>query len=365
MKNILPALVLSLALPIMASLAVEVAPGAPRPIPVESQKAVIENEGLWPNLIHGPNNTLFLSSFNKPKHGAIAGEVDGWISKDEGKTWTRSASIEPRPDEVSNRMNHAIGLVDNGTRLVAAISGYTKQGINSTEKWTLIPSVVCASTDGGKSWSKIADLDPGLQPLETIIPFGPVIQAHDGSVRFAAYHREASDRPTSSYMLSSRDGGKTWGIQSKIGESLNETILIRLGDNEWIAMARTAPADSPNSGELRQFRSTDDGSTWVDEGLVTQRNEHPASLIKLKDGRLLLSYSIRTYGAIVARLSEDNGASWGAALEISSYKGDGGYPYSVQLSDGSILTAFYAQKSPSLGQGLESYHTGLVNWSLP
>lgn len=344
---------------------VEVATGTPKPIRVNWQKTIVEGEGLWPTpLIHGPDQSLLTFGYTHPKHGrSRGGEVDAWISKDSGQSWTRGGSLAPVPDEVSTRMNHGVGVVDQGKRLIAVVSGYREVDRPGPEKdrWDLIFPVISESTDGGKVWKEIGVLDVGLEPSEAVIPFGTIYQAADQSLRLSVYHRDLD----AAYMLESSDGGKSWSIRSKIGDDLSETGCLPLSDKEWLAISRTTPEEGRTSGELRQMRSLDDGKTWIDEGNVTQRYEHPADIKRLKDGRLLLTYSIRTYGAIVFRISDNDGASWGRPYEVSAYKGDGGYPSSVELADGSILTTFYAKRSKALGEGLDQYHIGLVNWALP
>ena len=70
----------------------------------------------------------------------------------------------------------------------------------------------------------------------------------------------------------------------------------------------------------------------------------PSHLVRLKDDRLLMSYGHRRppYG-VQARLSRDHGATWSAPLVISGdgIGGDLGYPSTVQLADGSLLTVWY------------------------
>jgi hypothetical protein len=66
--------------------------------------------------------------------------------------------------------------------------------------------------------------------------------------------------------------------------------------------------------------------------------------LRLRSGQLLMSYSHRRAPlGNQARLSKDNGRSWSEAMIIS---GDGmftdlGYPSTVELEDGSLLTVWY------------------------
>jgi len=160
-------------------------------------------------------------------------------------------------------------------------------------------------------------------------------------------------------MLRSDDNGYTWGSPVKIGEGLNECAPLHLGEGRWLAAIRTTAGR-----DLRLFASDDDGATWTDRGPVTKADEHPAHLLRLRDGRILLSYGNRNAGqtGVEALLSADEGSTWSAPLRLIELpKVDLGYPGSVQLPDGKVLTAYYARQGP----GCDNYHMGVVIWSVP
>lgn len=72
-------------------------------------------------------------------------------------------------------------------------------------------------------------------------------------------------------------------------------------------------------------------------------------MIRLADGRLCLTYGYRAepFG-IRARLSDDNGLTWGDEIGIRNDGGgrDIGYPRSVQRKDGQIVTVYYFHDAP-------------------
>jgi hypothetical protein len=71
---------------------------------------------------------------------------------------------------------------------------------------------------------------------------------------------------------------------------------------------------------------------------------------------------------VFARISRDEGLTWGAPRVLfnttvrraNTRPGgtDGGYPSSVQLKDGTIVTAYYCQRIPMH----QRYHMGVVRW---
>lgn len=113
---------------------------------------------------------------------------------------------------------------------------------------------------------------------------------------------------------------------------------------------------------LDLFRLDDDGASWRLDQTLTSLYEHPAHLLRLRDGRVLLTYGGRADAcAVYARLSEDEGKRWQPPLALASYdSGDFGYPSSVQNEDGSIVTAYYTRQSKEHHR----YHMGVVIWEL-
>jgi hypothetical protein len=95
------------------------------------------------------------------------------------------------------------------------------------------------------------------------------------------------------------------------------------------------------------FHSEDGGRTWSTPVQVTRNGEHPADLTVLTDGTVLLTFGrrIRPMGCGVL-LSSDGGRTWNTDREVL-LAGDGvenidlGYPSTVQLADGTIVTLMY------------------------
>jgi hypothetical protein len=77
---------------------------------------------------------------------------------------------------------------------------------------------------------------------------------------------------------------------------------------------------------------------------------NPASLIRLRDGRVCLTYGHRAepFG-IRARLSQDDGRTWGPEIALRSDGGgrDIGYPRSVHRPDGKVVTVYYFHDTPA------------------
>jgi len=205
------------------------------------------------------------------------------------------------------------------------------------------------------------------------MPFGDIVRLHDGTLGVCIYSWQPPGEHNV-YFYSSDDDGRTWARRGTIQEgNINETTPLVLPDGQLLACARTL-----DDQHLELFRSTDRGHTWQREQPLTGAMEHPAHLLNLSDGRILLTYGRRNadnapqfLGGIGYRVSPDAGRTWTEPTPLveSMHRpdmrwphSDGGYPSSVQLDDGQILTAWYTSAMPRVH---ERYHMATAIWSLP
>ncbi|MDF9798936.1 hypothetical protein OKW21_004199 [Catalinimonas alkaloidigena] len=346
---------------------------------VERRFIAIDNVCAWPNLTTLKDGTIIASIFNQPSHARTIGEVECWASKD-GVFWEKTGS-PVSPDPMTNRMNLAAGLANNGD-LIVIPSGWSLEPATRTEEYdhdyklvSVLRPWVARSSDGGKSWKVDKDTFPassGEQETSEFIPFGDILPAEDGSLRMLAYAGQTinEERINIVVMFRSDDDGVSWEQMSVISDGQgdtafsgghNETALFHLGDGEWIAAARRWRAGAATD----LFRSTDDGKTWTLEGPLTQEKQHPAHLMRLDDGKLLITYGNRIAGSygVAIKISEDEGKSWSDEIQIVNDLDtwDLGYPASVQRPDGKIVTAYYAAEASSH----QRYHMATAIWELP
>ncbi|HDY87443.1 MAG TPA: exo-alpha-sialidase [bacterium] len=324
----------------------------------------VDNVCAWPNLTLMPDGTITAIIFNKPSHGLEEGDAVCYASRDGGKTWKYMGTpVHHEPG--TNRMNLAAGLSNDGS-LVALVSGWGGEGFREF----ILPPAICRSKDNGKTWITNGSVKHPEGEAD-LIPFGDIIRL--GGKVLAAFvygYNERQSKPA--YLLYSYDDGYTWGDavpSGKFGEGpgnyndFNEIAPLRLRSDRWLAAVRTA-----RNSDLQLLVSEDEGKTWqipeeLADGAISKRQEHPAHLLELNDGHILLTYGIRwgVHG-IGARVSNDGGKTWNAPIVVIYYGGgDGGYPSSVQLEDGTIITAYYC----SANKNHPRYHMGIVRWKLP
>ena len=143
------------------------------------------------------------------------------------------------------------------------------------------------------------------------------------------------------------DGGLTWKLVSWIGpEPEGFAIMpstVRISDTELLTTLRR------REGTFRwisAWRSQDNARTWTYENNPVEYlgEGNPPMLNRLHDGRLCLTYGFRAYPySIRARLSTDNGKTWGPQIVLreDGVDRDLGYVRSVQRPDDKMVTVYY------------------------
>jgi len=342
----------------------------------------IDHACAWPNLTLLPNGDIVTVIWPEPCHGYWEGAVECWGSQDGGCTWTRRSVPVPHTPG-TNRLNVAAGLANDGA-LVTIISGWEGRTIRPERTHvggfaTVLP-IPARSMDGGYTWTAG---EPSLPPADELrpdymppchdpkddaralmTPFGDIMPLPDGTLGVMIYSSRCN-------FYVSADGGLNWTFRGPLGilQIHNETTWLPLSNDRFLAVART-----DDKGHLEQFISTDQGRTWNYDQSLTEDGYYPAGLTALTDGTILLTYGIRldSLFGIGARISHDQGKTWSEPrvlvdLEDSSNPQDpevpvrdGGYPSSVQLADGTIVTAYYC-KGVSAHQ---RYHMGVLRWTV-
>jgi hypothetical protein len=147
------------------------------------------------------------------------------------------------------------------------------------------------------------------------------------------------------------DGGKGWKFVGWIaaeppgysimpstvrtGDGLLSAVRVRHGDKSWIEAYFSA--DEVKNWSLRSTPAPDTG-----EG-------NPAAMLRLVDGRICINYGVRAKPVgMRARLSSDNGSTWGPEIVLRADGGgrDIGYPRAVQRPDGRVVVVYYYNDDP-------------------
>jgi len=326
---------------------------------VKNQTA-IQAVCAWPNLQIAADGELLVFLFNQPCHGVWEGDLDCWSSRDRGETW----QFRGRPaahKSGTNRMNCAVGVLEGGDVLVLC-SGWTHRGPagqepeNKAAAVTLSPWI-CRSGDQGRAWSMTDDFPAaGGEGRQICVPFGNIRQGADGRLAVSCYRRPVPGEYDCVFFRSA-DDGRTWERQATLSDRGNETDILHLGDGHWIASSR-----EEKTRHIELLRSDDDGASWRTCGPLTLPEQHTSHLLRLRDGRVLLSYGnrCRNNAGVEVRVGDERGEKWGPPVRLAHCPSrDCGYPSTIQMTDDTLVTAYYTQLS-----GAYHYEMRVAAWEL-
>ncbi|MDQ2947688.1 MAG: glycoside hydrolase [Acidobacteriota bacterium] len=316
------------------------------------------------DLIPLKNGDILLTAREATEHIAPDGDVIMLRSRDGGKTWGEKQVIGGQPD-LDEREGCGVQLRD-GTIVVAIFynslyrpDGSYEWGWETKVKFgagkQYLGTYTITSKDNGKTWSKPSFIDTKGMPFsDTEGPADAPVEMPDGSVLMPVmgYNVRGDVKNQASVLLKSTDLGKSWQYFSTIAEDpgnrlghFQEPALVLTKRGRLIAAMRN---DGPEKAIWTSY-SDDQGRTWT-PAKQSPMIGHPADLIQLGDGRILCTYGTRPGrhadpGGIRATFSSDNGETWQIDKEVQIRRDflnlDIGYPESLQLADGRILTVYY------------------------
>src|SRR4051812_24253796 len=329
-------------------------------------KRVMESDRYlgWATMTKTRSDELIVAfSGDRDAHVCPWGKTQIIRSADQGRTWSEPVTItnSPLDDRDAGIIQTKSGalLVSWFTSLAferqsfpAAVEHYARHGekipLETREKW--LGNWTRRSEDGGKTWQ---------EPVRTLstAPHGP-IQLRDGRLLYIG-----NSKPGVSVEQSS-DDGRSWQSlttierPTEITAPLVEPHLVELASGKIIAMFRHVPKD-PTQCFLMQSESMDGGRSWS-KLHSTGIWGYPPHLMQLKNGWVLVVYGYRRepFGER-ACVSRDEGRTWDTAHQVVLAAAPGpdlGYPTSVQLSDGSILTVYYQAEKIGAPTNLWSTH---------
>jgi sialidase-1 len=347
------------------------------PTAVVRQVRVISQEDNfyhgWPTLTRCRSGRLLLvCSGGRESHVCPFGRVEIMQSDDGGANWTWPRVLL---DTAIDDRDSGVLETAQGTLLVTTFTSLAYEPLlqkaeqnQEAEKnpWPLPPERLAAwqaahrrctpeerrsqlgvwmlrSTDRGSTWSP---------PYRCLVnsPHGPM-QLADGRLLYAGkalWEAPSAQRAERTGVCESKDDGVTWqwlaDVPVRPGDDVaqyHELHAVECLDGRLIVHIRNH--NRANSEETLQCESTDGGRTWTTPHPIGVWGL-PSHLLRLRNGNLLMTYGHRRppFGN-QARLSTDRGATWSEPLIIS---GDGagqdlGYPSTVELDDGTLLTAWY------------------------
>lgn len=295
-------------------------------------------------------------------------------SSDEGLTWTTPVVVY---DSAYGVNDPALTVLSDGSLLLRFVvlmitktefaneigdrpifSHRVEHGLVST----VLGNMIMKSEDSGDSWSELGISYP--QGIVGDCSRDPIVEMEDRSLLMPVYNG-SPQRTEVSWVVRSFDGGVTWNNPSIVmidpagehsqqhGINYSETSLVNFGGGALLAITRADETFYTGDGsfvavgglgELRSSRSLDGGLSWT---LPAKTGIYgtPGSVCRLEDGRLLLSYGYRREDfGVRCRISSDFGQTWSKneiVITKDAPSWDCGYPNSIELGDGKILTVYY------------------------
>ena len=326
-----------------------------RKLPGATVQTVVSGQGYFPVIAANENDDLLVVLRGGAPHMGLGGRLDAVRSTDGGVTWSATTTIA---DSERDDRNPALGFNADGI----AILGYHWQGSYDEDgQWEAgrgpTDTRVVRSSDGGVSWFE--DLKLNWLPLNGTSPFGKIRRDREGTLYMPVYGGShplgaGSDTPRvdpatcPTYLIRSNDGGDTWADPLTVAVGLNEADLLIISESDWLFAARSEARDEQ---AIYTMRSTDRGHSWTEPVRVTDGSEHPPDLTLLSNDAVLLNYGRRhePYG-VDGKISLDRGENW---LDTHLVYADNltstdiGYPSTMRLSDGTLVTVYYNAGKPA------------------
>ena len=331
----------------------------------------------WPSVARDENGTLYaVASSFRCEHICPFGKTAMYISKNEGKTWSPPIVIN---DTYLDDRDAGILYMGNGRMLVTwfthpadVYSNHYYQAIKNSATQLEGPAVVGMlgmypfipkEHAGGGSFIRVSE-DFGMTWSETIripvsAPHGPTL-CRDGTLVYLGkehYYEDKMGVPgdtdqdliIAAYV--STDGGYTWTMKGECKkpadlswDHFHEPHVIELDDGTLYGTIRAQGSGVAHGFTMYSTVSKDGGATWSEWKNMEDVSGSPPHLLKHSSGALICVYGRREapFGER-ALVSWDNGETWTEDYDLDNRAvgGDLGYPCSVELDDGSILTVYY------------------------
>jgi len=353
-----------------------------RPAPAARQMDIFFDAGSYsafPSVVKLSDEELVLSFRQAPWEGTVVHVHPRSIitvirSYDGGKNWDCPAAAQ-----VAAGGGQELGLINlGGGHIGGALAWHEVVPLREQERTGIhkIYETECSFRTPGSWWAWSDTHGLSWNPGHIVfvgahtMPCAPPLRLSDGAILYPAYGEINSGdlQRYSTYIYRSQDEGATWSQPTVMvqgapdARTYHEPVVIETQPGHLRALHRIEDVQVGTHGAFWTNESRDNGHTWSepqDTGILSGACPR---LLKLRDGRLLLTFGRRFEPcAIRAMLSEDGGQTWGDTAWIvrETPNGNQGYTSSVEFDDGLIFTATYAENASGV--------TGIVGtfWQLP
>lgn len=324
----------------------------------------------WPTVCRGEKGILYaVCSGFRLQHVCPFGKTVMYVSFNEGRTWTppvvvndtylddRDAGIVSLGGEKllltwfchpadTYLQNYYHGIKNSAPRREAVVTlGMLAAYDTLPEDKKQGGSFIRLSHDGGVTWGETIKVPVSSPHGPSLLPDGRLLYL--GKEMYSDSD-EADKRAILTY--ESTDGGESWHRLGRVPlpegtvlDNFHEPHVIGLPDGTLLGAIRAEGAGIEGGFTVYFCRSDDGGRTWS----VPQPSGicgSPPHLMMHSSGALICTFGRRTtpFGER-AVVSYDCGKTWEDEYVLSDDAPDAdmGYPSTVELSDGSLLTVYY------------------------
>lgn len=264
-------------------------------------------------------------------------DVGIWVSRNDGAGWNA-------PVEVANGVQPGAERVPTWNPVLfqprtGPLMLFYKMGPKPSQWWGLVIS----STDGGKTWGTPRRLPAGI--------FGPIknkpVQLADGTLLApTSYESPDTANRWRIYFERSTDLGQTWTRTKLLNDGVKisaiQPSILFLGGDKLEAVGRT------KQGKVFSISSNDLGQTWGEMTLTSLPAPNSGvDAVTLADGRHLLVYNHtsepKTRTPLNVAVSND-GLDWKSVVTLEVSSGEYSYPAIIQTSDGLVHITYTWQR---------------------
>ncbi len=318
------------------------------------------NYFAWPTVARLQNGQIMVGASGfRVEHVCPFGKSVVCFSDDNGKTYTLPAPVIDTPLDdrdtgictfgesgvIVTTFNNTAGMQREYNQDDKYIQSYIDT-ISKEDEEKYLGSLFRISHDCGRTFGHIF-----RSPVTS--PHGPR-ELSDGTIIWAGNNYDHVKDGIEIVTLNPQNGEAQPVGKITIDDDcifLNEPNLIEMPDGSLICHIR-AEDENETVFTIYQSVSQDRGKTWSKpEMILDKTGGAPPHLILLSSGELVCTYGRRKqpYG-IMAMVSLDGGKSWTKDLRLFETHGsdDIGYPSTIELGDGTLLTVFYAREDEDL-----------------
>ncbi len=340
----------------------------------------------WPSVCRDERGVLYaVASSMRLSHVCPCGKNCMYLSYDEGKTWTKPIVIN---DSFVDDRDMGICYLGEGKLIVSWFSEAPKnyhdqiqeydwfhkpdQAISwgFSEAWKLLPkeeyeacagSFVMLSKDYGVTWEEPVRIPIAAPHGMNVCADGTLVMLgnmlYNDSYSYIDENGKEVRPAIACYV--SKDQGASWQFAGEVPNAIAENggeitpwemfepHVCELPGGRLIGAIRVHSEHLEYLSTTMITFSDDKGKTWSEPKYIGI-DGMPPHLMVHSSGAVICSYSCRTNGKRCERavVSYDGGETWSEDYAIDDRLRDNcdmGYPASVELDDGSILTVYYQE----------------------